>query len=151
MPIYETGINLGNRNLIQIQYYSSPEQLDPNLRAGFLQALDGFSHEVMGDDIDTISLASFKLVCVSIPLELPGVATPEDTLPLISYAIIDKKLAVEIVKEQLNLVSNRFINRYSINDIFSKKPKYFKKFISLIDEILGDLKLKEQDRFKSIL
>ncbi len=151
MPIYEAGINLGNRNLIQIKYYSSPEQLDPNLRAGFLQALDGFSHEVMGDDIDTISLASFKLVCVSIPLALPGVATPEDTLPLISYAIIDKKLAVEIVKEQLIQVSNRFTNRYSINDIFSKKPKYFKKFISLIDEILGDLKLKEEDRFRSIL
>ncbi|MBA7504875.1 hypothetical protein ES706_03533 [subsurface metagenome] len=151
MPIYETGINLGNRNLIQIKYYSSPEQLDPNLRAGFLQALDGFSHEVMGDDIATISLASFKLVCVSIPLALPGVATPEDTLPLISYAIIDKKLAVEIVKEQLIQVSNRFTNRYSINDIFSKKPKYFKKFISLFDEILGDLKLKEEDRFRSIL
>jgi len=151
MPIYEAGINLGNRNLIQIKYYSSPEQLDPNLRAGFLQALDGFSHEVMGDDIDTISLASFKLVCVSIPLALPGVSTPEDTLPLISYAIIDKKLAVEIVKEQLIQVSNRFTNRYSINDIFSKKPKYFKKFISLIDEILGDLKLKEEDRFRSIL
>jgi len=151
MPIYETGINLGNRNLIQIKYYSSPDQLDPNLRAGFLQALDGFSHEVMGDDIATISLASFKLVCVSIPLALPEVSTPEDTLPLISYAIIDKKLSVETVKEQLDLVSRRFTNRYSINDIFSKKPKYFSKFTSLFDEILGDLKLKEEDRFRSIL
>jgi len=151
MPIYEAGINLGNRNLIQNKYYSSPEQLDPNLRAGFLQALDGFSHEVMGDDIATISLASFKLVCVSIPLALPGVSTPEDTLPLISYAIIDKKLSVETVKEQLDLVSRRFTNRYSINDIFSKKPKYFRKFTFLFDEILGDLKLKEEDRFKSIL
>ncbi len=151
MPIYETGINLGNRNLIQIKYYSSPDQLDPNLRAGFLQALDGFSHEVMGDDIATISLASFKLVCVSIPLALPEVSTPEDTLPLISYAIIDKKLSVETVKEQLDLVSRRFTNRYSINDIFSKKPKYFRKFTSLFDEILGDLKLKEEDRFRSIL
>jgi len=151
MPIFETGINLGNRNLIEIQYYSSPEQLDPNLRAGFIQALDGFSHEVMGDQIDTVSLAAFKLVCVSVPIALPGVSTPEDTLPLISYAIIDKQISVEVVKEQLELVVNRFINRYSINDIFSKKPRYFKKFKSLIDDILGDLKLKKEDRFKSIL
>ncbi len=151
MPIFETGINLGNRNLIEIQYYSSPEQLDPNLRAGFIQALDGFSHEVMGDQIDIVSLAAFKLVCVSVPMALPGVSTPEDTLPLISFAIIDKEISVEVVKEQLELVVNRFINRYSINDIFSKKPRYFKKFKSLIDDILGDLKLKEEDRFKSIL
>jgi hypothetical protein len=150
MPIYETGINIGNRSLIEIQYYSSHEQLDPSLRAGFLQALDGFSHEVMGDNIDTISLASFKLVCVSIPMSIPGKTLEEDTLPLMVYAIIDKTLSVELIKRELNHILKNFSNRYSKKEIFSKKSKFFKKFAPIIDDTLGDLKLKEEDRFKSI-
>lgn len=150
MPIYETGINIGSRTLVEILYYSSSEQLDPTLRSGFLQALEGFSKEVMGDSINTISLASFKLVCVSSAITLPGKSTPEDTLPLIHYAIIDKQLSVELIKKHLEVIMGRFTNRYSINDIFTKKAKYFKEFIEVVDKILGDLKLKEEDRFKSI-
>jgi len=38
-----------------------------------------------------------------------------------------------------------------LNDIFSKKKKYFnKKFASRVDEVLGDLKLKTEDRFRAI-
>jgi len=151
MAILEVGLNLGTRTLIERKYYESGSGvgLDSELRAGFLSALESFTNEVFGDDINVVSLASFKLVCYCDLIALP---TDDSTnkQPLLSYAIIEKKTDAEIVKKQLNQINSHFLNRFSLNDIFSKKPSYFKKFGERIDELLGDLKLKTEDRFRSI-
>lgn len=150
MAILEVGINIGMKSLIEIKYYlSSDNILDPNLRAGFLTALESFTSEVFGDDINVISLASFKLVCYCEMIQMPS-NDIENKQPLLSFAIIEKGTEVPVVKEQLNEIITYFLNRYSLNDIFSKKPKYFKDFETRINEILGDLKLKTEDRFRSI-
>lgn len=150
MAILEVGINLGMRNLVEIKYYiSSDNVLDPNLRAGFLTALESFTSEVFGDDINVISLASFKLVCYCEMITLPD-DDVTNKQPLLSYAIIEKSTDASVVKEQLNKIISYFLNRYPLNDIFSKKPKYFKQFENRIDELLGDLKLKTEDRFRSL-
>lgn len=150
MAILEVGINIGMKNLIEIKYYSSSDNvLDPDLRAGFLTALESFTKEVFGDDINVISLASFKLVCYCEMVKLPGNEN-DNTQPLLSFAIIEKETDANVVKHYLNSVVSYFLNRFSLNDIFSKKPKYFKKFENRINEILGDLKLKTEDRFRSI-
>ncbi len=149
MAILEVGINLGVRNLIEIKYYSSSDNLlDPNLRAGFLSALESFTNEVFGDDINVVSLASFKLVCYCDLVALPN--DPSNSQPLLSYAIIEKETDAEIVKKLLSQLNSHFLNRYSLNDIFSKKDKYFKIFADRINAILGDLRLKTEDRFRSI-
>ncbi len=136
MAILEVGINLGMRNLVEIKYYiSSDKVLDPNLRAGFLTALESFTSEVFGDDINVISLASFKLVCYCEMITLPD-DDVNNKQPLLSYAIIEKSTDASVVKEQLNEIISYFLNRYPLNDIFSKKPKYFKQFENRIDELL---------------
>lgn len=150
MAILEVGINIGMRNLVEIKYYTSSDNiLDPNLRAGFLTALESFTSEVFGDDINVISLASFKLVCYCEMVRLPT-DDINNKQPLLSYAIIEKGTDTSVVKEQLNRIISYFLNRYPLNDIFSKKPKYFMKFENRINEILGDLKLKTEDRFRSL-
>ncbi|MFX1304349.1 MAG: hypothetical protein ACFE9X_13420 [Promethearchaeota archaeon] len=138
------------RNLVEIKYYSSSDNiLDPNLRAGFLTALESFTSEVFGDDINVISLASFKLVCYCEMISLPD-DNVNNKQPLLSYAIIEKGTDASVVKEQLNQILSYFLNRYPLNDIFSKKSKYFKNFEIRINEILGDLRLKTEDRFRSL-
>ncbi|MFX1570434.1 MAG: hypothetical protein ACFFCV_18890 [Promethearchaeota archaeon] len=150
MAILEVGINLGMRNLVEIKYYTSSDNvLDPNLRAGFLTALESFTTEVFGDDISIISLASFKLVCYCEMIQLPD-EIAENKQPLLSYAIIEKGTDASIVKEQLSQILSYFLNRYPLNDIFSKKPKYFKQFETRINDTLGDLRLKTEDRFRSL-
>ena len=152
MAILECGINLGARNLIERQYYSSSDEiLDPNLRAGFLSALESFTTEVFGDDINVVSLASYKLVCYCEMISLPYSGREDDNKePLLNYAIVEKETETQVVKEHLKAICSYFLNRFSFNDIFSKKKKYFRKFESRIDEVLGDLKLKTEDRFRSI-
>ena len=150
MAILELGINLGIRNILNKRYYDSDTGvgLDPELRAGFLSALDSFTTEVFGDDINVISLASFKLVCFCELISLPNDETNKQ--PLISFAITEKETDSEIVKKHLEKITSHFLNRYSLNDIFSKKEKFFRKFEDRIDNIIGDLKLKTEDRFRSI-
>ena len=149
MAVLECGVNLSSRNLIEVKYYgSSSNVLDPNLRAGFLSALESFTSEVFGDDINVVSLASFKLVCYCEMIENPVSEGKKE--PLLSYAIIEKDTNPEIVKSHLKKINQQFINRFSDHHIFDKKPKYFKKFKSRIDDVLGDLKLKTEDRFRSI-
>ncbi len=151
MAILELGINLGIRNILNKRYYDSDTGvgLDPELRAGFLSALESFTTEVFGDDINVISLASFKLVCYCELISLPN--DESNKQPLISFAIIEKETDSEIIKRHLEEINSHFLNRYSLNDIFSKKEKFFKKFESRIDDIIGDLKLKTEDRFRSFL
>ena len=150
MAILEVGINLGRHNLVEIKYYSSSDNiLDPDLRAGFLTALESFTSEVFGDDINVISLASFKLVCYCEMITLPD-DDENNKQPLLSFAIIEKGTDATVVKEQLNEIVSYFLNRYPLNDIFSKKPKYFKNFENRINETLGDLRLKTEDRFRSL-
>ena len=99
MAILEVGINIGMKSLIEIKYYSSSDNvLDPNLRAGFLTALESFTSEVFGDDINVISLASFKLVCYCEMIQIPG-NEAENKQPLLSFAIIEKGTEVPVVKE----------------------------------------------------
>ena len=150
MAILELGINLGTRNIITRRYYQSGTGvgLDPELRAGFLSALESFTSEVFGDDINVISLASFKLVCYCDLIALPN--DPSNKQPLISFAIIEKETDADVVKRHLSEINFHFLNRYSLNDIFSKKEKFFVKFEERIDKILGDLKMKTEDRFRSI-
>ncbi|MHA2005713.1 MAG: hypothetical protein ACXABO_02355 [Promethearchaeota archaeon] len=150
MAILECGINIGMKSLIEIKYYSSSDNvLDPDLRAGFLTALESFTNEVFGDDISIISLASFKLVCSCEMIQLPG-DEKENKQPLLAFAIIEKGTDTAIIKQYLSEIISHFLNRFSLNDVFSKKPKYFQKFETRINEILGDLKLKTEDRFRSI-
>jgi hypothetical protein len=153
MAILELGINLGIRNLVEIKYYNSSDNygLDANLRAGFLSALESFTSEVFGDDINVISLASFKLVCYCEMVSLPySDKKEENTQPLLYYAIIEKETDTDVVKQYLIKLNSHFLNRYSVYDLFSKKEKFFKEFESRVNEILGDLRLKTEDRFRSI-
>ncbi len=150
MAVLEVGINLGLKNLVDIKYYSSSDKiLDPNIRARFLAGLKDFISEVFGDKIKVISLSSFEIVCYYKMVQLPSKLASEPE-PLLSFAIIEKGTNHSFVKKHLQEINSEFLNHYAINDFFSKKPKYFKNFIPQIDEILGDLRLKIDDRIRSV-
>jgi hypothetical protein len=68
----------------------------------------------------------------------------------LNYEIIEKDTDAELVKKLLKKINEYFLNRFSTHDIFSKKPKYFRKFDERVNEILGDIRMKTEDRFKSI-
>jgi len=150
MAVLEVGINLGMKNLVENKYYSSSDNiLDPNIRAKFLSGLKSCFTEVFGDKINVISLSNFEIVCYFKMIELPS-KEDNDTQPLLSFAIIEKGTNHNFVKQHLKEIISQFLNRFPVNDIFSKEAKYFEGFESRIDEILGDLRLKIEDRIRSV-
>lgn len=150
MAVLEVGINLGLKNLVEVKYYSSSDNiLDPDIRAKFLSGLKSCFTEVFGDKINVISLLNFEIVCYFKMVEFPGDKDTK-TQPLLSYAIIEKGTDHTFVKQHLKEIILQFLKRYPLNDIFKKKSKYFKDFSFRIDEILGDLRLKIEDRIKSV-
>jgi len=138
------------KNLVEIKYYSSSDNvIDPNIRAKFLTGLRSFITEVYGDKINVISLSNFEIVCYYKMVQLPS-KLADKPQPLLSFAIIEKGTEHGFVKQHLKEIISNFLNQYALNDIFSKEPKYFMEFEPQIDEILGDLRLKIDDRIRSI-
>lgn len=150
MTVLEVGINLGTKNLIDIKYYSSSDKiLNPDIRARFLAGLKAFITEIFDDKINVISLRDFEIICYYKMVHLPD-KVDNKPQPLLSFAIIERGTNHSFVKRHLKEITSQFLNDYDLEDIFSKKPKYFKKFIPRIDDILGDLRLKIDDRIRTI-
>ena len=150
MVIFEVGINLGLKRLVEIKYYSSSDNiLDPTLRSRFLTGLENFITEVYGDQIRVISLSDFKIVCYPKLIRLQNKEANRDRV-LLTYAIVEKGIETNFVKLHLKEIVSEFLRRYDLNEIKLKKLEHFKDFKPLVDKILGDLRFNTEDRIKKI-
>ena len=150
MVIFEVGINLGLKRLVEIKYYSSSDNiLDPTLRSRFLTGLESFIMEVYGDQIRVISLSDFKIVCYPKLIRLQNKEANRDRV-LLTYAIVEKGIETNFVKLHLKEIISEFLRTYDLNEIKLKKLEYFKDFKPLVDKILGDLRFNTEDRIKKI-
>lgn len=150
MVIFEVGINLGLKRLVEIKYYSSSDNiLDPTLRSRFLTGLENFITEVYGDQIRVISLSDFKIVCYPKLIRLQNKEANRDRV-LLTYAIVEKGIETNFVKLHLKEMVSEFLRRYDLNEIKLKKLEHFKDFKPLVDKILGDLRFNTEDRIKKI-
>jgi hypothetical protein len=150
MAVLEVGINLGPKNLVGIKYYSASDNvIDPKIRAQFLTGLESYISEVYDDKINVISFANFLIVCYYKMIEVPS-DEPEPTQPLFAFAIIEKDTNTDFVKKHLKEIISTFRKQFNLHDIFTKKASTFKHFEPQIDDILGDLKLKIEDRIGSL-
>ena len=101
MAVLEVGINLGMKNLVEVKYYSSSDNvIDPNIRAKFLTGLKSFINEVYDDEINVISLSNFEIICKSKMVQLPDEGS-DKSQALLSFAIIEKATDHKFVRRHL--------------------------------------------------
>ena len=150
MAILEIGINLGLKKLVAIQYYSSGDNiLDSKIRAQFLTGLEDYLSEIYNDKINVISFSNFQIVCYYKMLQLSNKES-SPAQPLLSYAVIEKDTDTNLVKQHLKKIISSFLTYFDRNEIFSKESKNFEHFKPRVDEILGELKMKIEDRIGSL-
>ncbi len=150
MAILEVGIYLSLKKLVEIKYYSSTDKvLDPKIRAMFLTGLENYISEVFDDKINVISFSDFQIVCYYKMIQLIS-AESSPAQPLLSFAIIEKDTDTNLVTQHLKKIVSSFLKHFELHEIFSKKSKNFEHFKPKIDKILGELKLKIEDRIGSI-
>ena len=150
MAVLEVGINLDKVPLLEIKYYSTSDNVfDPRIKAQFLSGVESFIDEAFGDEINVISLSEFKFIFYYKKVQVPG--NEENKIePLLSFAIIEQDTDPRFVKKHLKKILSEFRNQYSLSEIVSKEVDYFQKFESRINEILGDLRFKIDDRLRSL-
>jgi hypothetical protein len=150
MAVLEIGINLGLKKLVAIKYYSSLDKvIDPQIRAKFLTGLEDYISEIFDDKINVISFSNFQIVCYYKMLQLSSIES-SPVQPLLSFAIIEKGIDTNLVKQHLKKILSSFLAHFNVDEIFSKESKHFEHFKPQIDEILGELKLKIEDRIGSL-
>jgi hypothetical protein len=147
MAILEAGLLFEGINLISQTYYTPDVKLDEHLRAGMLAALTGFAKEAFNDSVESFSLSKYEILCIGKAVRVPGYQRDATVL---AFAIIDKDTDVQIVKKTLVKVLETFLNRYSVPEITSGNITHFEPFKKRMDDIFVDLRLKSEDRFKSI-
>ncbi len=147
MAILEAGLMFEGITLVSQAYYTTGVKLDEHLRAGMLSAITGFAKEAFEDHIESFSLSKYEIVCRGKPVRVPGY---ERDATVLAFAIIEKDTDIQLVKETIIKVLEAFVNRYSILEITSGNISKFEPFKKRMDDIFVDLRLKSEDRFKSI-
>ena len=150
MAVIEVGINIGSRNLLEVKYYSDSDNvLNPKYRAKFLAGLENYVSEVYGDKMNVISFPNFQIVCYYKMLKL-ALMDLDNAEPLLAYAIIEKGTDPVFVKKNLKQIISEFLDHFPINEILCEDIEIFKEFEHQIENILGDLRFKLNDRINTI-
>jgi hypothetical protein len=149
MAILEVGINLGLKKLVEIKYYTKSDNvINSNVRAKFLAGMESYISTVYADKLNVISFSDFQIVCYYKVLELHS-EDFEDKQPLLVFAIIEKGTDPSLVKKLLKKIGTVFLKEYRLKNIFLKELN-FKNFELEINNILGDLRFKVEDRISSL-
>lgn len=150
MAILEVGINFGSRNLLGVKYYSDSDNvISPKLRAKFLTGLEEYVSEVYGDKMNVISFSNFQIVCYYKMIKLTSTDLTSAN-PLLVFAIIEKETDPSFVKKHLKEILNEFLNTFEVHEIICEDVEIFTDFDEKVNEILGDLRFKLDDRISSL-
>ncbi|MFX0142144.1 MAG: hypothetical protein ACFFDN_51375, partial [Candidatus Hodarchaeota archaeon] len=145
MVIFELGIVKSGVPLVSKQYYKEYNvNVDSVLRAGFLSGLTTFVKEVFSDNIESFTMKNFKIAFISHFLN------QKKGENIICFVIGDKNLKLKFAKKALTEVLNEFLKKYGNLENFSGDLNIFSEFSKVLDEILGDLIRKPDERFRSV-
>ena len=148
MAILEVGLSFMQDVLLESQYYSANHRIDKNVRMNLLHGLDSMTSAGFGEELSGFTLGEYSILMSKKSITEPN--HPEHSENLILYAIVDRETNEAVVKQNMAIALENFLNLYSLNDIFQKKTKKFKDFDERLRKIFKDLILKNEDRFKSL-
>lgn len=147
MAILEAGIIFDGITIVSREYYASDTNLDEQLRAGLLSAISGFAKEAFKDNIESFSLSNYTIVCQVKSVKVPGEVGESNFM---CFGIVEKGTKPKIVKKSLKKVTRAFMARYSLLDVRRGNVSFFAEFGERMDAIFKDLRLKSEDRLKSV-
>ena len=118
MTILEFGINIGDKNIIEIKYYRPEDGIDFSSahRTNFLNAIEKFCTEVYGFDLDSVNLGTYQIICHKEIVNNPN--EKETKTPITYYCIIEKDTDSKLVNNLLIEINRYFRNRFSLHFIF---------------------------------
>jgi hypothetical protein len=145
LPVREVGIIVLGKSLVHQQYPSNPE-LEKNAHwKELVAAVESFASTGFTDQVETFLMKNRILIVLN-----GRILVDKKEAPMHIYAICELGCPEKAVREALNRVHAAFLLEYpKIRS--SESLEIFKTFSQVIDDILGDLVLRPQDRLDRIL
>ncbi len=147
MSVREVGLMATGLAIVRKQYAERTVdgETNPILRDGLLTAIGDFAAEVFQDQLEIFQMKDNTIVILSGRTLMDG---QEETL--LTYAVCDRQVPQKSVREALKRIYSAFSDRFPELERQVYLTKY-EGFAKIIDEILGDLVLRPQDRVRRLL
>ena len=151
MKVLEYGIILNGISVLYQQYSKKDTQNklqgDPDLRNSLLGAILSIVKSVLAQHVSSFNFKRYKLIITSPNLPKDLQFPPE----LIFYCIAEKKINLEYLTELMEQIQDRFLSQFpDIFQISRVETAKFSPFLTIVDEILGDIKDTHSERFGHI-
>ena len=139
-------------NLSEVNFYSSKDNLSDGDRNFLSKTINVLVKSDFGEKIHKFSMGKNKILIKLRNLEIVDENSEEKSNNvLVIYCIAEKKEEEKHVNKCMNETLTQFLNKFSINDITTKKPNKFKSFNQQLKKNFLNIALKPEDRFKSII
>jgi hypothetical protein len=147
MVVREVGLIALGKSLVRKQYHPSNKEplSEPVQWDSLVAAIESFAHTVFADEVETFIMKDRKFLILTGRI----LADAKEELIYI-YAICDRSAPEKSVRDALNRVHSAFLLEYPKIRSTTSQEEYY-KFANTIDDILGDLVLRPQDRLERLL
>lgn len=147
LVVREVGLIALGKSLVRKQYH--PNDLDPTSEPiqwdSLVAAIESFAHTVFADEVETFIMKDRKFLILTGRILAEG-----EEAPIYVYAICDRGALEKPVRDALNRVHSAFLLEFPKIRSTTRQEDY-DKFAGTIDDILGDLVLRPQDRLDRLL
>lgn len=147
LVVREVGLIALGKSLVRKQYH--PNDLDPTSEPvqwnSLVAAIESFAHTVFADEVETFIMKDRKFLILTGRILADG-----DEAPIYIYAICDRGALEKPVRAALSRVHTAFLLEYPKIRSTTSQEEY-NKFSGTINDILGDLVLRPQDRLERLL
>jgi len=147
LVVREVGLIALGKSLVRKQYH--PDELypisEPIQWDSLVASIESFAHTVFADEVETFIMKDRKFLILTGRILADG-----DEAPIYIYAICDRGTPEKPLRDALNRVHSAFLLEFPKIRSTTSQEKY-NKFAKTIDDILGDLVLRPQDRLDRLL
>lgn len=130
MALYETGILLDGKVIVQKIFFNHPNVLYQQLRDGLLNVISSFVRDAFSTEFESFSSNNYTMFVISEKF---------NGHVLMMFCLIERKTKEKIILNRMREAFKRFLIQFSKNDILTKDPIYFTEFSNVLNQIFGDL------------
>ncbi|MBN1329708.1 MAG: hypothetical protein JXA54_09570 [Candidatus Heimdallarchaeota archaeon] len=139
MAILESGVMFGGMPIVKKSYYDE-KSTSTILTTGLLEAIQSFAVEVFNDETETFRMKKYSIYLHKIKLSSNQIVT--------IYCICDSTDRINIVKEIMKSIANKFIIEFPNVDLSCLDN--YKAFEEIITKGFGDLIYRSDERLRKI-
>jgi hypothetical protein len=139
LAVIEAGVLVGGLPIVKVQYYDDAKA-GSLLTAGLLEAIQQFASDIFNDETESFKMKRYNIYLLREPFE--------KNKPITAYCICERGDRETTIKDLLDIMIKRFLERF--DSIEHSSLEKYRTFETIIDNAIGDLKFRPDERLKKV-